>query len=163
MSRLKLRSLAVAVLATATMAGPFVATPAFAGVPGSTSSINTDAQGLALAGYDPVAYFDTGKPTHGMATITASYDGAHYLFASEAHRKTFLADPKKYLPEFGGFCAVGTSFKEKVDIDPETGKVVKGKLYVNSNPKAQALFDKDTSGTIERAEHNWPSVKDKPL
>ena len=163
MSRVKFRPLVAALLATAAIAGPLAITPAFAGVPGSTSSINVDAQGLALAGYDPVAYFDTGKPTHGMASITASYGGARYLFASEAHRKTFLANPAKYLPEFGGFCAVGTSFNEKVDIDPKTGKVVNGKLYVNSNPKAQAIFDKDTAGTITRAEHNWPMVKDKPL
>ena len=163
MSRVKFRPLVVAFLATATIAGPFAVTPAFAGVPGSTSSINVDAQGLALAGYDPVAYFDTGKPTHGVATITASYGGAHYLFATEAHRKTFLANPKKYVPEFGGFCAVGTSFNEKVDVDPETGKVVKGKLYLNNNPRAQAIFDKDTAGTITRAEHNWPTVKDKPF
>jgi YHS domain-containing protein len=122
-----------------------------------------DAQGLALGGYDPVAYFDTGKPMHGKETIEAAYGGARYLFASEDHRKAFLRDPKKYVPEFGGFCAVGTSFGEKVDVDPETGKVVKGKLYLNNSPKAQALFDKDTSGTITRAEHNWPAVKDKPL
>jgi YHS domain-containing protein len=138
-------------------------TPAFAGVPGSTSSINVDAQGLALDGYDPVAYFDSGKPTHGMNTLSASYAGARYLFASEAHRKAFLLDPKKYVPEFGGFCAVGTSFGEKVDVDPETGKVVEGKLYLNNSPKAQAIFDKDTPGTITRAQHNWPAVKDKPL
>jgi YHS domain-containing protein len=163
MSRVKFRSLVAAFVATATIAGPLAITPAFAGVPGSTSSINVDAQGLALGGYDPVAYFDTGKPTHGEAKITASYGGARYQFASEAHRKTFLSDPKKYVPEFGGFCAVGTSFGEKVDIDPNTGKVVKGKLYVNSNPKAQAIFDKDTTGTITRAEHKWPAVKDKPL
>jgi YHS domain-containing protein len=150
-------------LASAAIAGPLAVTSAIAGVPGSTSSINVDEQGLALAGYDPVAYFDTGKPTHGAGTITASYGGARYLFASEAHRQSFLADPKKYLPEFGGFCTVGTSFGEKVDIDPETGKVVNGKLYVNSNPKAQAVFDQDRAGTIQRAEHNWPTVKDKRL
>ena len=158
MSLVKIRPLVLGVLA----ATAFAATPAFAGVPGSTSSINLDAHGLALGGYDPVAYFDTGKPTHGVEKITASYEGARYLFASEAHRTAFLGDPKKYLPEFGGFCAVGTSFGEKVDIDPETGKVVNGKLYVN-NAKARALFEKDTSGTISRAEHNWPVVKDKAL
>lgn len=159
MSLVKIRPFVLGALAATALA----ATSAFAGVPGSTSSINVDAQGVALGGYDPVAYFDSGKPTHGVDTISASYQGARYLFVSEAHRKTFLADPGKYLPEFGGFCAVGTSFGEKVDIDPETGKVVKGKLYVNSNQKAQAVFDKDTSGTISRAEHNWPMVKDKPL
>jgi hypothetical protein len=163
MSTVKFRPLVVAWAAAITLAGPIAVTPALAGVPGSTSSINMDAHGLALGGYDPVAYFDTGKPTHGMDTVSASYGGARYLFASEAHRKTFLGDPKKYLPEFGGFCAVGTSFSEKVDIDPETGKVVNGKLYVNSNAKAQGIFDSDTSGTITRAEHNWPAVKDKPL
>jgi len=163
MSRVKYRPLLAAFVATTAIAGSLAVTPAIAGVPGSTSSINVDAQGLALGGFDPVAYFDTGKPTHGAATITASYGGAKYLFASDAHRKTFLADPKKYVPEFGGFCAVGTSFGEKVDIDPLTGKVVDGKLYVNSNPKAQAIFDKDTGGTITRAEHNWPMVKDRPL
>lgn len=160
MSRVKFRPLVAAILA---IAGPIAMAPAFAGVPGSTSSINLDAQGLALAGYDPVAYFDTGKPTRGVDTIIASYGGAQYRFANEEHRKTFLADPKKYLPEFGGFCAVGTSFGEKVDVDPETGKVVKGKLYLNNSPKAQAIFDKDSAGTITRAQHNWPMVKDKPL
>jgi YHS domain-containing protein len=134
-----------------------------AGTPGSTSAINVDADGLALAGYDAVAYFETGRPTHGMATITASYAGARYLFASEAHRKTFLANPRKYVPQFGGFCAVGTSFGEKVDVDPETGTVVKGKLYLNNSPKVAATFDKDRAGTISRAEHNWPTVKDKAL
>ncbi len=163
MSSMKFRPLVAAWVAAAALAGPLAVTPAFAGVPGSTSSINVDAQGLALGGYDPVAYFDSGKPTRGVETFSASFDGARYLFASDAHRKTFLADPRKYLPEFGGFCAVGTSFGEKVDIDPETGKVVKGKLYVNSGAKAQGIFDKDTSGTITRAEHNWPAVKDKAL
>jgi YHS domain-containing protein len=160
---MKFRSLVVAWLAGTALAGPVAVTSAVAGVPGSTSAINVDAHGLALGGYDPVAYFDTGKPTHGAETISASYAGARYLFASDAHRNTFLRDPKKYLPEFGGFCAVGTSFGEKVDIDPETGKVVNGKLYVNNGAKAQGIFDKDTSGTITRAEHNWPAVKDKPL
>jgi YHS domain-containing protein len=153
----------MAFVATATIAGPLAITPVFAGVPGSTASINVNAHGLALGGYDPVAYFDTGKPARGMATIAASYGGARYLFVNEAHRKTFLGDPKKYVPEFGGFCAVGTSYGEKVDIDPETGQVVQGKLYLNSNPKARALFDNDPAGTINRAEHNWPTVKDKPF
>src|SRR5262249_36446519 len=152
----------VAVVAAA-FASAITATPAHAGVSGSTSAINVDAHGVALGGYDPVAYFDTGRPTHGVETISASYGGTRYLFASEAHRKTFLTNPKKYVPEFGGFCAVGTSFGEKVDVDPETGKVVKGKLYLNNNAKAQAIFDKDTRGTISRAEHNWPTVKDKPF
>lgn len=153
----------VAALLSATLLAGAVVTPALAGIPGSTSAINLDAHGTALGGYDPVAYFDSGEPTPGVDSISVSYEGARYLFATEAHRKTFLGNPKKYVPEFGGFCAVGTSFGEKVDIDPKTGKVVNGKLYVNSGAKAQGIFDKDTGGTIARAEGSWPSVKDKPL
>ena len=135
----------------------------YAGVPGSTSPINLDASGLALRGYDPVAYFETGKPTRGMAKISVSYGGARYFFATNAHRKSFLSDPTKYLPQFGGFCAVGTSFGEKVDVDPETGKIVNGKLYLNNGPKAQEIFDGDPGSTISRAAHNWSIVKDKAL
>jgi YHS domain-containing protein len=137
--------------------------PLHAGVPGSTSPINVDAQGLALRGYDPVAYFEDGKPTRGAENLSASYGGARYLFASESHRKLFLENPRKYIPAYGGFCAVGTSFGEKVDVDPETGKIVKGKLYLNNGPKAQEIFDHDTRNTISRANQNWPTVKDKAL
>jgi YHS domain-containing protein len=134
-----------------------------AGVPGSTSATNTDAGGLALRGYDPVAYFSAGTPTPGISTISAVYDGAKYLFATEADKKLFMDNPRKYLPEFGGFCAVGTAYGQKVDTDPETGVVVNGKLYLNNNAKAFALFKNDTSGTIDRAEKNWPKVKDQAL
>lgn len=162
MSAVRFKPLVAAVLSATLLTG-VVVTPASAGVPGSTSAINMDARGVALGGYDPVAYFEGAEPTPGVDTISASYEGARYLFASEAHRKTFLANPKKYIPEFGGFCAVGASFGEKADIDPKTGKVVNGKLYVNNSAKVQSIFDKDTSAIITRAEASWSSVKDKPL
>ena len=134
-----------------------------AGVPGSTSPINLDANGVALGGYDPVAYFEGGTPTKGKPAIYASYAGARYLFATAAHLQTFLRDPKRYIPEFGGYCVVGTAFGEKVDVDPNTGKVVNGKLYLNNNRKALEIFNKDQEGTITKAQTNWPSVKDKAL
>jgi YHS domain-containing protein len=154
--------LALLIVATA-QAGLVVTMPASAGVPGSHSQVNLDGNGLALGGYDPVAYFDGGKPTHGVAGIFASYAGARYLFATAAHRSAFLANPKKYVPEFGGFCAVGMSFGEKVDVDPETGEVVNGKLYLNYNQRALDIFNKDPSGTITKAESKWPIVKEKVL
>jgi YHS domain-containing protein len=154
--------LAVLLLATAqTVVSATV--PAHAGIPGSRSQINLDARGIALGGYDPVAYFDGGKPTPGIATISASYGGARYLFATAKHRRTFLKNPKKYLPEFGGFCVVGTAFGEKVDVDPQTGEIVNGKLYLNNNRRALDIFNKDQSGTITKANGNWPTVKDKAL
>ena len=135
--------------------------PAEAGVKGSDSPVDVDAHGIAMGGYDPVAYFDGGKPTPGVATISASHDGARYLFASAEHKSEFLKNPEKYLPQFGGFCALGTAFGEKVDGDPKTGQVVNGKLYLNYNTKALDLFNKDQSGTITKANANWPAVKDK--
>ncbi len=149
--------------ATALLGAVAIRAPAAAGVPGSTSRINLDARGIALGGYDPVAYFDGGKPVKGDAKIFASYGGARYLFATAAHRKAFLKDPKKYVPEFGGYCVVGAAYGEKVDVDPKTGKVVSGKLYLNNNEKALEIFDKDQPGTITKAQANWPSVKDKAL
>jgi YHS domain-containing protein len=144
-------------------AGLMMTTAAQAGVPGSRSQINLDAHGVALDGYDPVAYFDGGKPTRGTATISASYGGARYVFATAAHRRAFLEDPKKYVPQYGGFCAVGTAYGEKVDVDPKTGQVVNGKLYLNNNQRALDIFNKDPSGTITKADANWPTVKDKAL
>ena len=143
--------------------GIVAANEAQAGVLGSTSPINLDANGIALGGYDPVAYFKGGTPTKGKPAIYASYRGARYFFANAAHRQTFLKDPKKYIPEFGGYCVVGAAFGEKVDVDPVTGKVVNGKLYLNNNQKALQIFNKDREGTITKAQINWPSVKDKAL
>jgi hypothetical protein len=134
-----------------------------AGVPGSTSALNVDEHGVALRGYDPVAYFLSGKPTRGVETISASYGGARYLFATEADKKRFVKNPQKYIPQFGGFCSVGTANGQKVDTDPMTGEVVNGKLYLNYNAKVSELFKKDTPGTIDRAERNWPAVKDQAL
>jgi YHS domain-containing protein len=161
MLRLKLRPLDFALPLLVLFA--LMVRPLHAGVPGSTSSVNVDAQGLALRGYDPVAYFEDRKPMRGIEKFSASYHGARYLFVSESHRKLFLKDPKKFLPEYGGFCAVGTSFGEKVDVDPETGKVVDGKLYLNNGPKAQDIFNHDTPNTISRANQNWSAVKKKAL
>lgn len=155
------RRLAAALLIMSAPAAVLIPTMTQAAVPGSTASVNVDQAGLGLRGFDPVAYFDTGKPTKGVDAISTMFNGARYLFATDAHRRTFLADPAKYVPQFGGFCAVGTSFGEKVDADPQTGRIVDGKLYVNYNAKTQVVFDNDVRGTIARAEQNWPKVKDK--
>ena len=157
------RPLLAALMVTAAQTALWAIMPAKAGVPGSRSQINLDAHSVALGGYDPVAYFDGGKPIHGIPTIFASYRGARYLFATPEHRRTFLKNPRKYVPEFGGFCVVGTAFGEKVDADPKTGDLVNGKLYLNNNQRALDIFNKDQPGTIAKAKSNWPTVKDKAL
>ena len=127
----------------------------------STSAINLTAEGLAANGYDVVAYFTDGKPTPGSAEFTATHEGATYRFASAAHRDAFVLDPAKYVPQFGGFCAVGTSFAKKVDIDPMQWRILDGKLYLNSGAQAQALWLKDEAGTAATAAATWPTIKDK--
>lgn len=163
MYRTLLKPLALTLSATMLAPGLIAAPAAQAGVKGSTSQVNVDENGVALGGYDPVAYFDSGKPTRGLDRLSASYGGARYLFATAAHRKAFLANPARYVPEFGGFCATGTAFGEKVDVDPQTGKVVNGKLYLNNGPRALQVFNQDIPGIIGKAQANWPVVRDKAL
>lgn len=148
-----------ATLMTATLS--LVAAPALAVVAGSTSEVNTDAQGLAMHGYDPVAYFTDGAPTLGVPQFSANYEGARYQFANEADMKAFQANPAAYTPQFGGFCAMGASFGEKVDGDPKAWKIVNGKLYLNYNPAVARRWREDVPGNIQRADEKWPTIKDK--
>jgi YHS domain-containing protein len=123
--------------------------------------VNVDAQGLAIHGYDPVAYFTDGKAVAGDAALTAAHDGATYRFASAAHRDAFIADPGRYLPQYGGYCAYGTSISKKFDGDPNAWKVVDGKLYLNFNPDVQRKWLEDVPGFIAKADTAWPGIREQ--
>jgi YHS domain-containing protein len=125
------------------------------------TEVNVTITGLALRGYDPVAYFTDGKPVIGDYTITTQYDGATYRFASEDHKALFLTDPARYLPEYGGFCAYGTAKGVKVDGDPTVWKIVDNKLYLNLAPAVATRWDQDIPGNIKTADEKWKAVKDK--
>lgn len=125
-------------------------------------SRNVDAAGIALSGYDPVSYFEDSAAVKGSATITAAHDGATYHFASAAHRDAFQADPSRYLPAYGGYCAYGVANGHKVKVDPEAFRVVDGRLYLNYNRGVQSKWLKDIPGNIAAAERNWPALEDKP-
>src|SRR5271156_3724314 len=143
--------------AVALLTAAAVTTPAIAAGP----EVNVTITGLALRGYDPVAYFTDGKPVIGDYTITTQHDGATYRFASEDHKALFLKDPTKYLPEYGGFCAYGTAKGVKVDGDPTVWKIVDNKLYLNLAPAVATRWDQDISGYIKTADEKWKVVKDK--
>jgi len=151
----------IARLAAAVLAVVF-AGHAFAFDANSPAPINLDATGLALKGYDPVAYFAGGAPTPGSADMTAEHDGATYRFATAENRDAFKADPARYLPAYGGFCAMAMSLGYKVDIDPNAWKIVDDKLYVQANERATWVWEKDIPGNISKADAFWPDVKDKP-
>ena len=159
MPRFHLRA-AFGSVALALAAASFAPSAAMAVVPGSTAAVNTDAQNVAMHGYDAVAYFTDGVPTKGDAKFAATVDGARYLFANEANLKKFQANPAAYTPQFGGFCSLGASYGEKVDADPNAWKIVDGKLYLNYNPKVAERWSGDIPGNIQRAETAWPKIKD---
>ncbi len=114
--------------------------------------------GIALHGFDPVAYFTQNKAVLGSPHFTATHHGATYQFASKEDQAAFQANPEKYVPQYGGFCAFATSKGVKADADPHEFAINDGKLYVNNNEKAQQLFKADVAGTIKQADHNWPDV-----
>ena len=124
-------------------------------------AVDVDGNGIAVGGHDPVAYFSDGTPTMGSADHTANTDGATYHFVSAANRDQFLADPEKYLPAYGGFCALGVTRSMKVRGDPEAWKIVDGRLYIHSSPRAQAIWSEDIPGNIVKADEVWPEIKDK--
>jgi YHS domain-containing protein len=126
-------------------------------VPSIAGNIN-DVGGAAIKGYDPVAYFTDNRAVPGSDAFTTQYDGATFKFASAEHRDAFLADPEKYLPQYGGFCAYGAAANAKAAIDPEAFTIVNGKLYLNHSKSVQAKWLEDVQGYIASANKNWPTL-----
>lgn len=140
---------------------PAAFSPASAYDEGSKQAVNVDKNGLAIRGYDPVAYFALGKPTKGDAKFSAKHDGATYHFASAESRDAFVKDPAKYAPAYGGFCAMGAVFEKKIDGDPTLWKIVDGKVYLNVNEPVSKRWQEDIPGNINKATQNWTKIKDK--
>ena len=117
-----------------------------------------DEAGRAIGGYDTVAYFTDGHPQPGSAQFSHEWMGATWLFASAAHRDAFAADPERYAPQFGGYCAFGVSKGHAIKSHPEIWSIVDGKLYLNLGPGAQTRWQEDVPGNIIRASSNWPAA-----
>jgi YHS domain-containing protein len=147
--------------AAALAAGALIAPAAHAIVSDSTSEIDTDTTGLAMQGYDAVAYFTDGQPKKGSAQFKIEHDGATYYFVSAAHLQMFKDNPAAYLPQYGGFCAMGTALSHKLEGDPNVWRIVDQKLYLNVNPDVAERWKKDIPGNIVKANDNWPEIKDK--
>ena len=123
--------------------------------------VNVDKQGLALQGYDPVAFFTEGKPVRGDQAISTSYQGAAYRFASEEHRTAFQKEPGRYTPAFGGFCAYAVSRGYTASVEIETWQLIDGRLVLNYDQKIKGLFDADREGNMKKADSNWPGLLEK--
>lgn len=120
--------------------------------------INKTKSGLALKGYDAVAYFTKSTPTKGSPEFTHSWNGATWQFASAANRDSFAQDPTRFAPQFGGYCAWAVSKNYTADADPTAWKIVDGKLYLNYNQEVQKMWSQDIPGRIQAASKNWPTL-----
>jgi YHS domain-containing protein len=119
-------------------------------------------RGLALSGYDPVAYFTDGKPVPGSASFTLEWMGATWRFASAEHRDAFTANPLLYAPQYGGYCAWAVSQDRTASSDPEAWRIVDGKLYLNYSRDVQKQWETDVPGNIRKADTNWPGLRGAP-
>ena len=114
--------------------------------------------GVAINGYDPVAYFTDKAAVPGKPEFATSYKGAKFQFASASHRALFIASPEKYAPQYGGFCAYATALGRKASTEPEAFEVVNNKLYLNFSKPVQEKWQADKPGFIQKGDQNWPTV-----
>jgi YHS domain-containing protein len=138
--------------------GVALAFPAFAQ---TKTLLNLDKSGVAIQGYDPVAFFTDHKPVKGNAEFSSKHEGATYLFASKEHKELFEKDPVKYEPIFGGYCAYGVSHNKLAQIDVEAFQIVDGKLMLQYSKAIRDDFNKDAQGNLAKAKANWPGLMEK--
>ena len=113
---------------------------------------------VILKGYDPVAYFNQGKAVMGNPSITSTYNGATYLFASREDKAEFDKSPAKFEPQYGGYCAYSMSKGERHDIDPKAFHIYKGKLYVCGTPEQMKEFSANIEANVSKADQNWLKI-----
>ncbi len=113
---------------------------------------------VAVSGHDPVAYFTQGKPVKGDPQFTTVYQGVSWHFSSAQNRDLFVADPARYAPQFGGYCAWAVAEGKTASADPKYWRIVDGKLYLNYDADVQKKWEQDVPGFISRATGNWPKV-----
>lgn len=155
------RTLLAVVGVLALAAGPALAGPEVNVATGAVLVDGKPAPGLAVHGFDAVAFFTDGKPVQGDAKFAVVHKNASYRFASKDNLDAFKKNPDKYEPAYGGYCAYGVAIGAKFDGDPRYWKIVDGKLYLNLSADIQAAWNKDISGNVKKADANWPKLEKK--
>ncbi|REL27337.1 YHS domain-containing protein [Thalassotalea euphylliae] len=118
-------------------------------------------EGAAIGGYDVVAYQTEEKAVKGNEQFTSLYNESVWRFASAENKAKFDADPVKYAPQYGGYCAYGLSNGFIIDSDPEAFSLVDGKLYLNNTPSVRDTWLENTSYYISNADVSWEKAKAK--
>ncbi|MFK8034038.1 MAG: YHS domain-containing (seleno)protein [Hyphomicrobiales bacterium] len=114
--------------------------------------------GVAVGGFDPVAYFTVNKAVEGSKEYTLSHNGAEWRFSSAENKALFMANPDRYAPQFGGYCAYAVSYGGTAKGEPEVWRIVDDKLYLNFSKGVQKRWAKDIPGNIKKGNENWPNV-----
>jgi YHS domain-containing protein len=136
----------------------FASIPAFAQ---TKTLLNLDKNGIAIQGYDPVAFFKQNRPVKGNPQFESKYNGARYLFVSAEDKSTFDANPAKYEPQFGGFCAYGVSQGHTAPVKIEAFQIVNDRLIMQYDLSVKKEFNKDQQGNLQKADKNWPAIVTK--
>jgi hypothetical protein len=123
------------------------------------SEVYKNWRGIAIKGYDPVAYHKDSKPVKGSGEYEFKWKDAKWRFASAEHRDLFEANPENYAPRYGGYCAWAVSQGYTASVDPKNAwSIVEGKLYLNYDVEVKGKWEKDIPGNITKADANWPGV-----
>jgi YHS domain-containing protein len=113
---------------------------------------------IALDGHDPISYFDAGRPEKGSSQFSFAFDDAVYWFKSADHLAKFVADPERYAPQYGGYCAITMSGGEKGEADPEAWSISEGKLYVFRIKRGVEKFNSNPAEIAALANANWQKL-----
>jgi YHS domain-containing protein len=124
----------------------------------SKTLVNLDKSGVAIQGYDPVAFFTDNKPVKGSAEFQSTYHGGIYYFATAEHKASFEANPQKYEPAFGGFCAFGVAKNHLASVDVDAFQIVNGRLLMQHAPNVRNAFNKNQKTNLATADTNWPAL-----
>lgn len=156
---MKIRSIIIALSLLAAVAGGF-AIKSNLRAHAVPQAVNATEGGVALGGYDVVAYSTSGTATPGKTIYRANLDGAVYRFASRENLLAFEADPPRYLPAYGGYCAYGIRMGRKLPIDPTAFETVDGQLYVFLDRATKLTWEEDQTANIQIADKIWPDLAD---
>jgi hypothetical protein len=124
---------------------------------GRAAQVNAE-DGIAVRGTDVVAYATQGRPVAGRAEFAHAWRGATWRFATAAQRDLFAANPERYAPAYGGFCAYAVSEGYTAPIDPAAWRIVDGRLFLNYDRSVQRRWERDIPGRVARGDANWPRL-----
>ena len=125
------------------------------------TEFNVDESGLAIEGYDPVAYFTLGEATPGSPEFSTEHNGVTFYFASAAHRTMFMETPDRFIPAYGAWCAWAASRDSLAAIDPRQFVIHDDRLFLNYNARLNRRFAGKLENNIQRADDNWPDLSEE--